>query len=89
MLARLQGRLIAERTFPAAVQAIYRHIEGNGIVHVEVYDANENKVAWASGFQEGHSLSIRADKKLIYYVKVQADNVDTENYELAVRNKST
>jgi hypothetical protein len=43
-------------------------------------------IAWASGFQEGHSLSIRADKKLIYYVKVQADNVDTENYELAVRS---
>jgi hypothetical protein len=70
------------------VLVIYRHVEGNGIVQVDVYDANENRIAGESGYQLGHSLSIRADKKLTYYVKVQANSVDTENYELAVRNKS-
>ena len=69
----------------------YRYIGGNGWVKIEVYDSNEKILTSDSSFLDNSmSLTVKGDKKEIYYVKVSVDpgnNVDV-NYELDIRNKT-
>jgi hypothetical protein len=72
---------------------IFRYVEGQGYVGlsnpllIEVYDSNEKKIAYSESVKESKSLTVKGEQKAEYYVKIYANNVDT-NYELAVRNKT-
>jgi TIR domain len=71
---------------------IYRNIDGDAKIVIEVYDPNEKKIFGDASFGEIKSFKIKGEKNVIYYIKVQAtvyySGADTVNYELAIRNKS-
>jgi hypothetical protein len=69
---------------------IYRYIEGNSIIKIEVYNSNEEKIVEESSYKEIISLKVKGEKNTVYYVKVHYvyGDVDTVNYELAIRNKT-
>jgi TIR domain len=69
----------------------YRYIRGNGWVKIEVYDSNEKTLTGdSSRLGNSISLTVKGNKKAIYYVKVSPDNTDNVdvNYELDIRNKT-
>jgi hypothetical protein len=68
---------------------IFRHIDGTGIVKVEVYDPEEVKITGDIMYNASHTFKISRNKGPKYYVKVQLTDQDVTNYELEVRSKST
>jgi hypothetical protein len=73
------------------ILVIYRFISSDtaAIVHIDVYDADENRLRWESSVGETKSIKVVVQKKSAYFIKVATtDSVASLNYELSVRNKS-
>jgi hypothetical protein len=71
---------------------IYRNIEGNAKIVIEVYDADEKKLFGDASYGEIKSFKVQGEKNITYYIKVEAtvyySGGEAVNYELAIRNKS-
>jgi hypothetical protein len=68
---------------------IFRHIDGNGIVKVEVYDSDEVGITGDTMYNKSETFKVSRDRGPKYYVKVQLTDQGVTNYELEVRSKST